>query len=118
MDRLKGKTALVTGAGRGIGRAIAEAFAREGAQVLATGRAAESTLGDSEDMVEWHQLEVSSEGDWQRVVAHAEETYGGVDVLVNNAGIITYDLPHEVTLEDWSRVVAVNQTGTWLGMRE
>ena len=118
MDRLKGKTALVTGAGRGIGRAIAAAFAREGAQVVATGRGAESTLGDSDDMVEWHQLEVSSEDDWQRVVAHAEEAYGGVDVLVNNAGIITYDLPHEVTLEDWSRVVAVNQTGTWLGMRE
>ncbi len=115
MDRLKGKTALVTGAGRGIGRAIAEAFAAEGARVLATGRGPTSTLADH---LEWHQLEVSSEDDWQRVVAYAEETAGGVDVLVNNAGIITYDLPHEVTLEDWSRVVAVNQTGTWLGMRE
>ncbi len=118
MDRLKGKTALVTGAGRGIGRAIAETFAREGATVLATGRGEESTLGDPEGVVEWHRLEVSSEADWRRVVRHAEDTLGGVDVLVNNAGIITYDLPHEVTLEDWSRVVAVNQTGTWLGMRE
>ena len=115
MDRLKGKTAIVTGAGRGIGHAIAQAFASEGAQVLATGRGADSSHGDD---VEWHRLEVSSEEDWQRVVAHAESAYGGVDVLVNNAGIITYDLPHEVTLEDWSRVVAVNQTGTWLGMRE
>jgi len=115
MDRLKGKTALVTGAGRGIGRAIAEVFAQEGARVLATGRGATSPFGGD---VEWHQLEVSSEEDWRRVVAHAEETAGGVDVLVNNAGIITYDLPHELTLEDWSRVVAVNQTGTWLGMRE
>ena len=115
MDRLKGKTALVTGAGRGIGRAIAEAFTSEGAKVLATGRGSASTLPDH---IEWHQLEVSSEEDWQRVVAYAEDTCGGVDILVNNAGIITYDLPHEVTLEDWSRVVAVNQTGTWLGMRE
>ncbi len=115
MDRLKGKTALVTGAGRGIGRAIAETFAREGATVLATGRGQHSTIDPD---LEWHQLEVSSEEDWRRVVAHAEETLGGVDVLVNNAGIITYDLPHEVTLADWSKVVAVNQTGTWLGMRE
>ena len=119
MDRLKGKTALVTGAGRGIGRAIAEAFVREGATVLATGRGATSGYGDDPTAeVEWHQLEVSSEDDWRRVVAHAEESVGGIDVLVNNAGIITYDLPHEVTLEDWQRVVAVNQTGTWLGMRE
>jgi NAD(P)-dependent dehydrogenase (short-subunit alcohol dehydrogenase family) len=115
MDRLKGKTALVTGAGRGIGRAIAEAFAREGATVLATGRGATSDLDDG---IEWHQLEVSSEDDWHRVVAHANESVGGVDVLVNNAGIITYDLPHEVSLADWNRVVSVNQTGTWLGMRE
>jgi NAD(P)-dependent dehydrogenase (short-subunit alcohol dehydrogenase family) len=115
MDRLKGKTALVTGAGRGIGRAIAETFASEGARVLATGRGATSEFVDD---IEWHQLEVSSEDDWRRVVAHAEQVAGGVDVLVNNAGIITYDLPHEVTLEDWNRVVAVNQTGAWLGMRE
>lgn len=115
MDRLKGKTAIVTGAGRGIGHAIAEVFAREGARVLATGRGAESTHGSH---IEWQQLEVSSEDDWRRVVTHAEATYGGVDVLVNNAGIITYDLPHEVSLEDWSKVVAVNQTGTWLGIRE
>jgi NAD(P)-dependent dehydrogenase (short-subunit alcohol dehydrogenase family) len=70
------------------------------------------------DDIEWHQLDVSREDDWRRVVAHAEEVAGGVDVLVNNAGIITYDLPHEVTLLDWNRVVAVNQTGAWLGMRE
>jgi len=115
MDRLKGKTALVTGAGRGIGRAIAEAFANEGARVLATGRGATCELPSH---IEWHQLEVSSEDDWRRVVLHAEEVAGGIDVLVNNAGIITYDLPHEVTLDDWNRVIAVNQTGTWLGMRE
>ena len=118
MDRLKGKTALVTGAGRGIGRAIAEVFAREGARVLATGRASESTYVDDHDSgLSWHRLDVRSEDDWKRVVAEAEDA-GGVDVLVNNAGIITYDLPHELTLDDWSEVVAVNQTGAWLGMRE
>lgn len=106
MDRLRGKTALVTGAGRGIGRAIAKAYAREGAWVIATGRGSESTVGGRLDTVDWHQIEVSSEDDWRRVVAHVEETTGGVDVLVNNAGIITYDLPHKLTHEDWSRVAA------------
>jgi NAD(P)-dependent dehydrogenase (short-subunit alcohol dehydrogenase family) len=112
--RLEGKTAVVTGAGRGIGKAIAESFSREGARVLATGRGAEGSL---EGDLEWHQLDVSREEDWKRVISEAQDRFGGVDVLVNNAGIITYDLPHEVTLEDWSRVVAVNQTGVWLGMR-
>ena len=112
MDRLSGKTALVTGAGRGIGRAIAETFAAEGARVVATGRG-----GECDFALPWRQLDVSSESDWSRVVAEVEQSIGGLDVLVNNAGIITYDMPHEATLDDWSRVVAVNQTGTWLGMR-
>ncbi|NYD68108.1 SDR family NAD(P)-dependent oxidoreductase [Agromyces atrinae] len=115
MNRLDGKVAIVTGAGRGIGRAIAETFAREGAVTIATGRAAEdASFGD----IDYRTLDVAKEADWKRVVAEVVDQYGHIDVLVNNAGIIAYETLHELTVEDWNTVVATNQTGTWLGMRE
>ncbi|QJU52599.1 glucose 1-dehydrogenase [Herbiconiux sp. KACC 21604] len=116
MNRLEGKVAIVTGAGRGIGRSIAESFAEEGATVIATGRAASDT--SFPEGVEYHQLDVSREEDWQRVVADVIAAHGHVDVLANNAGIIAYETLHDLTVDDWNTVVAVNQTGTWLGMRE
>jgi NAD(P)-dependent dehydrogenase (short-subunit alcohol dehydrogenase family) len=115
MDRLQGKVAIVTGSGRGIGRSIAETFAREGAIVIATGRAASEPFADG---IEYLQLEVSKEQDWKRVVADVVAKHGKVDVLVNNAGMILYEKAHELTLDDWNLVVGVNQTGVWLGMRE
>ncbi len=116
MNRLDGKVAIVTGAGRGIGRAIAEAFAEEGATVIATGRAAsDDTFPDG---VQYQQLDVSKEEDWKRVIADTIGAHGHVDVLANNAGIIAYETLHDLTMDDWNTVVAVNQTGTWLGMRE
>jgi NAD(P)-dependent dehydrogenase (short-subunit alcohol dehydrogenase family) len=115
MNRLQGKVAIVTGSGRGIGRAIAEKFAQEGAIVVATGRGQDEPFGAG---IEYHQLEVSREDDWKRVVDAVLAKHGRVDVLVNNAGIITYDTLHELSLDEWNNVVAVNQTGVWLGMRE
>ncbi|MFB2598055.1 SDR family NAD(P)-dependent oxidoreductase [Herbiconiux sp. P17] len=116
MNRLEGKVAIVTGAGRGIGRSIAETFAEEGATVIATGRAsADSTFPDG---VQYLQLDVAKEEDWKRVVAETIGTHGHIDVLANNAGIIAYETLHDLTLDDWNTVIAVNQTGTWLGMRE
>ena len=116
MNRLKDKVAIVTGAGRGIGRSIAETFAREGARVIATGRAPEDTT--FHECVEYQQLDVASEEHWQRFVAKVLDDHGRVDVLANNAGIIAYESLCELTMADWNRVIAVNQTGTWLGMRE
>jgi NAD(P)-dependent dehydrogenase (short-subunit alcohol dehydrogenase family) len=114
MNRLKGKVTLVTGTGRGIGRAIAEAFAWEGGTVIATGRRADDSFDEG---IEYHELEVSEPESWDRVVSDVVERHGRVDVLVNNAGIIAYEALDELELTAWHQVIAVNQTGVFLGMR-
>jgi NAD(P)-dependent dehydrogenase (short-subunit alcohol dehydrogenase family) len=114
MNRLKGKVTLVTGTGRGIGRAIAEAFAWEGGTVIATGRRADDSFDEG---IEYHELEVSEPESWDRVVSDVVERHGRVDVLVNNAGIIAYEALDELELSAWHQVIAVNQTGVFLGMR-
>jgi NAD(P)-dependent dehydrogenase (short-subunit alcohol dehydrogenase family) len=115
MNRLSGKVAIVTGAGRGIGRAIAEVFAQEGATVIATSQSAKHEFPAG---IEYMQQEVAKEGDWKKVVDHVLSKHGRIDILVNNAGIIAYDPLTELSLKDWERVVGVNQTGVFLGMRE
>jgi NAD(P)-dependent dehydrogenase (short-subunit alcohol dehydrogenase family) len=117
MSRLQGKVAVVTGAGRGIGRSIAEMFAEEGATVVATSRRNEDGFGQLDGAVEYRQLDVASKDAWDHVVAEVVRRHGRVDALVNNAGIIKYAALHDLDVDDWDEVVAVNQTGTWLGMR-
>jgi NAD(P)-dependent dehydrogenase (short-subunit alcohol dehydrogenase family) len=117
MSRLQGKVAVVTGAGRGIGRSIAEVFAKEGATVVATSRRDEDGFGPLGGSVEYRQLDVAQRGAWDDVIGEVVDRHGRVDVLVNNAGIIKYEALHDLDVDDWDEVVAVNQTGTWLGMR-
>jgi NAD(P)-dependent dehydrogenase (short-subunit alcohol dehydrogenase family) len=115
VDRLKGKVAIVTGSGRGIGRGIAELFLEEGATVVATSQSETHQFADG---IEYHQHEVALHGDWQRVVGDVLDRHGRVDVLVNNAGIIAYEQLGDLSQAAWERVIAVNQTGVFLGMRE
>lgn len=115
-NRLNGKVAVITGTGRGIGHAIAEAFYANGATTIATGRATSNKHFSAG--VQHKVLDVASEDDWKRVIAEVVAEHGHVDVLVNNAGIIYYEPVHELSLEDWHKVVAVNQTSIFIGMRE
>lgn len=121
--RLSGKSAVVTGAARGLGAAVADLFAREGACVtvgdvdaagaeetarrivLAGGRAVASA-GD-----------VSSSEDAERLINSAVECFGGVDVLVNNAGVASAGAVTEVDEQEWDRVMSVNLKGVYLCSR-
>jgi 3alpha(or 20beta)-hydroxysteroid dehydrogenase len=118
--RLAGKVALVTGAAQGQGAAAARAFVAEGAKVVIAdivddaGKALADELGES---AYYRHLDVTSEADWESAVAEAAETFGHVDVLVNNAGILIFTELARTTLEEYQRVIGVNQVGTFLGMR-
>lgn len=114
--RLQNKVVLVTGAASGIGHAVVELFASEGAQVVATDIAA--PLAAYPTGVESLTLDVTSEGDWANTVAAIVAKHGRLDVLINNAGIIAYEPLHELGVEAWNRMIAVDQTGVFLGMRE
>jgi NAD(P)-dependent dehydrogenase (short-subunit alcohol dehydrogenase family) len=115
MGRLDDKVALITGAARGMGHTTAELFAKEGATVIG---------GDvldpepHEAPVEAVSLDVSSEDEWKRVIGEVVDKHGRLDVLVNNAGVIAYEPILELSLENWHRLIAVDQTGVFLGMRE
>jgi 3alpha(or 20beta)-hydroxysteroid dehydrogenase len=114
--RLDGKVVLITGAARGQGAAAVRACAAEGARVLAAdvrddqGKALAEDLGDA---VEYVHLDVSSEQDWADAVGKA----GRLDVLVNNAGVLHFSALADTKLEDYERVIRINQIGAFLGMR-
>jgi NAD(P)-dependent dehydrogenase (short-subunit alcohol dehydrogenase family) len=113
--RLDGKIALVTGAATGIGKATAERLAAEGGTVIAG--IANEDQRPNVSAFDAIVLDVRSEADWDRAIAHAEVRYGGLDVLVNNAGIHRSGTATETTRELWDEVMAVNLWGTFLGSR-
>jgi len=120
MGELDGKVAIITGAARGQGAAAARLFVAAGARVVVAdvlddvGKELADSLGDA---AIYRHLDVSSEDDWKSVVDEAVETLGGVDILVNNAGILRFAALPDMPLEDYMRIVNVNQVGTFLGMR-
>jgi len=125
-QELARRVALVTGAGGGIGRGIAERLARAGAHVVVTdvdGDAAEQAAAkivqaNGEGRATAVRLDVTSEQDVTRAVEQAILSYGGLDVLISNAGIALPAAIHELSLADWSRSFAVNATGHFLIARE
>ncbi|MFN0026151.1 MAG: glucose 1-dehydrogenase [Acidimicrobiales bacterium] len=118
--RLAGKVAIVTGGARGQGEAEVRLFAAEGAKVIISdvlvepGQALADELGGD---VIFTRHDVSSEEEWQHTVALAEERFGRIDVLVNNAGIAFTAPIADHTVADFERVTAVNQVGVFLGIR-
>ena len=112
--RLQGKTAIVTGAASGIGKAIAQLFAEQGAYVYAT----DVNEAASSDRIKFVRQDTSSDAEWQNLIQSVGQEQGKLDILVNNAGIGgTYDTITEVSLETYNRIIAINQTGFFLGMR-
>lgn len=114
--RLEGKVAIVTGGAQGIGRACAELFAEEGAQVVvADVQQPEPALADGVSFV---RLDVMLAESWREAVQRIIETHGRIDVLVNNAGGVgSYEPLDTIAIEEWDRVVALNLTGSFLGVR-
>lgn len=118
MGELDGKVALVTGGARGQGAAEAAFFVREGATVVITDvldEAGERTAGELG--CEYLHLDVSSEQEWESVVAAVIARHGRLDVLMNNAGIFRPAQLLNTSTEQWNQTVAINQTGVFLGMR-
>ncbi|WP_439379893.1 SDR family NAD(P)-dependent oxidoreductase [Amycolatopsis lexingtonensis] len=113
MERLRDRRILVTGAGSGIGRATTLRLLEEGARVVAT----DVTGLDDLPVPEKLTMDVADEAAVADGVASALETLGGLDVLVNAAGILLASHTHETSLELWNRVLAVNLTGTFLVTR-
>jgi NAD(P)-dependent dehydrogenase (short-subunit alcohol dehydrogenase family) len=118
--RLSGKIALVTGAASGLGRRMAERFAGEGAQVLLTdinlegAEAAAAAIGPSAAAF---RHDVTQEAEWDAALEAAEARFGGLHILVNNAGIGTPGSVETTSLADWRRVHAIDLDGVFLGCK-
>ena len=120
MKRLEGKVALVTGGSLGIGKAICECFAEEGATVVLTdiledeGREAASKIQDGGGTTEFRHLDVSNEEEVSSVIAQVQKDHGKLDVLVNNAAISGPNKPtHEIDVEEWEKLMGINVRGVF-----
>ena len=125
MDRLKGKVALISGGARGQGAAEAQLFAQEGAKVVigdvlddqASTTAQQINAKAGGRAVAAVHLDVTRAADWRAAVDACEREFGGLDILINNAGIFNTTGLEDTTEELWDTVVNINQKGVWLGMK-
>ncbi len=122
-NRLEGKVTVITGGASGIGEAHAHLFAQEGAKVVITdiqedlGANVAATIKNVGGEAIFIRHDVTSESDWADVAQTTVEKYGAITTLVNNAGVGNFTGVEEETLEGFNRVVAICQTGVWLGMK-
>ena len=123
MERLQDKVAIITGSGSGIGKATAELFAEHGAKVIlgdideSSGQAAADAIGGDATFI---HLDTTQEAQWERVTEMAEDRFGRIDIVVNNAGIegsIDHQNPEDVSLDEIHSVNAVNVEGVLLGCK-
>ena len=123
MNRLDGKTALISGAARGIGGETARLMAAAGAQVVVgdvldeRGRETVASINASGGRAEYMHLDVTKEDDWIAAVNLATSRFGKLDILVNNAGVFIGKGIEEISLDEWNKLVAVNMTGVFLGTK-
>ena len=122
--RVLGKTALISGGARGQGLSHGNLLAREGANVVLgdvldeVGEAAAARLQADGLNVPYTHLDVTRPEDWDAAIALAETTFGKLDIVVNNAGISGPGTLLDCSIEEWNRILAVNLTGTFLGMKQ
>ncbi|MCH8988560.1 MAG: glucose 1-dehydrogenase [Chloroflexi bacterium] len=123
MGRLEGKVALISGGARGQGAEEARLMAEEGAKVVFgdilddLGKQVEAEITEAGRDATYVHLDVTREGEWQSAVATAVRKYGGLHVLVNNAGILIRKSIEDTTEEEWDRIMAVNVKGVFLGTK-
>lgn len=123
MRQLAGKVAVISGAARGMGAAEAALFASEGAAVLIgdllddVGRETAARINSEGGEARYVHLDVTDPAGWQKAIAEVQAWKGRLDILVNNAGITVRDTIQEITVESWNRVMAINVTGSMLGIK-
>jgi NAD(P)-dependent dehydrogenase (short-subunit alcohol dehydrogenase family) len=123
MARLAGKVALISGGARGQGAAETRLFVREGAAVVFgdvlddEGKKVEAEIRATGGQATYVHLDVTHEADWRAAVATAVQTYGRLNVLVNNAGILFRAKIEDTSEADWDRIMAVNVKGVFLGTK-
>ncbi|MCP9983713.1 SDR family NAD(P)-dependent oxidoreductase [Actinomadura madurae] len=120
MGQLDGKVALITGGARGMGKAHVRRFLDEGARVVfgdvleEEGAKLAADLGDD---VRFVRMDVSKQEDWERAAETATGTFGALNVLVNNAGILRHKTIEDMTLDEFRTILDVNLVGQWLGVK-
>jgi 3alpha(or 20beta)-hydroxysteroid dehydrogenase len=121
MGRLDGKVALITGGARGMGKSHVRHFVAEGARVILgdvlDDRGMHVAAGLGEQSCRYIHHDVTSETEWAAAVAAAVDTFGRLDVLVNNAGVLKFARIADMALADFRQIMEVNAVGCWLGMK-